>query len=164
MGCKIYHWWHAESQSTVMVMSFWGGDEKGNDALSLPGEVFKADFHRCRRFEVLQTFRGQKTAPPLDDRKDQYFCWVSINVSSSFSARQQIPLLVSFLPQLEDCFFHQGQRRVTNWAVATSPIPLRPLYRSPPTPLPCILLNHPPTHKPTRLRAPAQALTQTSAH
>ena len=112
-------------------------------------------------FKLLE---AKELPPPFDDRKDQYFCWVSINVSSSFSARQQIPLLVSFLPQLEDCFFHQGQRRVTNWAVATSPIPLRPLYRSPPTPLPCILLNHPPTHKPTRLRAPAQALTQTSAH
>lgn len=75
-----------------MVMSFsGGGDEKGNDALWLPEEVFKADFHRRRRFEVLQTFRGQRTAPPPpthtppppDDRKDQYFCWVSINVGSS---------------------------------------------------------------------------------
>lgn len=27
MGCKIYHRWHAESQSTVMVMSFSGGGE-----------------------------------------------------------------------------------------------------------------------------------------
>lgn len=51
------------------------------------------------------------------------FCQLSIRVSSSVSAKQQIPWSVSFLPWWEDCFFHQGQRQVANWAVAASPIP-----------------------------------------
>lgn len=105
-------------------------------------ETISTEFTILQDMKLLQLFKDQ-SIQDLDDRKDQYFCWSSINVSGSVSAKQQIPCSVSFLPWWEDWFFHQGQRQVTNWAVAAAPIPVRRLHRSPP----CILLNHPPTHK-----------------
>lgn len=90
-------------------------------------------------FKVVPTFINRV----LDHKRAIVpFCQLSISVSSSVSAKQQIPWSVSFLPWWEDCFFHQGQRQVANWAVAASPIP---------PPLHFFFLNHPATHKPTNL-------------
>ena len=126
----------------------WGGNDK---LLHPEGRDFKENsFIRLEDLKF-KLFRGQKTEDP-DDRKDQYFCWVSINVSSSVGAKQQIPCSVSFLPRWEDCFFHQGQRQVTNWAVAASSIPLRWLYRSP-----LLHSSKPPTY--TQAYAPTRPCT-----
>lgn len=94
-------------------------------------ETISTEFTILQDMKLLQLFKDQ-SIQDLDDRKDQYFCWLSINVSGSVSAKQQIPCSVSFLPWWEDWFFHQGQRQVTNWAVAAAPIPVRRLHRSPP--------------------------------
>lgn len=89
----------------------------------------------CKIWYCSNFFRDQ-TIEDRDDPKDQcVFCRVSISVSRSVGAKQQIPCLVSFLPHWEDCFFYQGQRQVTNWAVAASSIPLRWLNRPQPPPL-----------------------------
>lgn len=154
VGWKIYHW-HTGRQSTVMEMGLWRWDE----GVTIKPCIHKpwtsksnlTDFVDLEDMKLFKLFRGQRIH--LDDRKDQYFCGLSIIVG----AKQQIPCSVSFLLQWEDCFFHQGQRQVTNWAVAVSPIPSRP----PPS---CILLNHPPTHKLTHICTHGLALTQTSAH
>lgn len=163
VGWKIYHWWHTGRQSTVMEMGFlrWDEGETINPCIHKPwtSKSNFTDFVNLEAMKLFKLFRGQRIH--LDDRKDQYFCGLSIIVGSSVSTKQQIPCSVSFLLQWEDCFFHQGQRQVTNWAVAASPIPLRWLYRSPPF---CILLNHPPTHKLTHIHTHGLVLTQTSTH
>lgn len=76
-------------------------------------------------------------------------CLLAEHRCQSFSqSKAANPMLcVIFFPCWEDCFFHQGQRQVTNWA-ASLQIPLRRLGRAPSL---AILPNQPSSHKPTHL-------------
>lgn len=132
-----------------MEMSFW--DEMRRKRYSLVSRSFKDRFSLIWKIWSYSNFLEAKEFRTPMTWKHQYFCWASINVCSSVSAKQQIQCLVSFLPWWEDCFFHQGQRQVTNWAVAASSIPLRWLYRRPPpSPHPTQLhSSKPPTYTPT---------------
>lgn len=118
-----------------MKMSFWE-EKRRNDKLWYLEvwdfkDIFLTHFIDLEDLKLLQLFKRPKNSGPWWQKRSVFWCSPSINVSSSVSAKQQIPCSVSFLPRWEDCFFHQGQTQVTNWAVAASPIPLRWLYRSP---------------------------------
>ena len=162
MGYKIYHRRHAwESVNSYGDEFFRGGDEKGNDALSIPDKVFKADFHRRGRFEVLQTFRGQRTAPPphthhhhpMTEKISIFAGWASMLVVQSVHGSKShswchfyLGWKIAFSIKVRDGLLTELWLRLQSpWDHSTDP---------PPHPLPCILLNHPPTHKPTHLRAP----------
>lgn len=62
---------------------------------------------------------GQELRTLMTEKMDMFAMWALMLLVQSLQ-RSKSHALCHLLPWWEDCFFHQGQRQVTNWAVSKS--------------------------------------------